>query len=151
MNIWCHGAVLNDAERDFMTTRPTTAAHVEFLARAAKRYPGLPAGAQQAALYTLETFGAKAAASYASHARARWPKRAFQFVMPAESKRGICTYSIKERDERLTRYRAHMSEGQRNIERERLQAIRAYEMKMAAYPTTSPYSPAPEMDAGPSR
>ena len=62
---------LTAAEREFMATKPNPPGHAEFMARPAKRYPGLPGGAANAALYALETFGAKAAARYAANTCAR--------------------------------------------------------------------------------
>jgi hypothetical protein len=97
------------AEREFVTTKPNPPGHAEYLARAAARYPGLPAGAQQAALWASEILGPKAAARYVAHARARWPRRAFQFVMPKQSTRGVCKHDRRELKERLDRYRRHMS------------------------------------------
>jgi hypothetical protein len=116
------GGPPSSAYHEFMITTPHTPAHLEYMARARSRYPKLPPGAQQIALYILERDGVKAAAAYASRARSRWHVASFVFKMPARSNRGICTYSIKELDERLARYRAHMAEGLKNLEPQRRSA-----------------------------
>lgn len=83
----------------FMTNKPNPPEHAEYMALAAKRYPGLPPGAQQAALHCFETRGPKAAARYASNARARHPIPK-PWVCPKQGNRGVCTLTKKARAER---------------------------------------------------
>lgn len=119
-------AALPPAYREFMTTKPNPPGHAEYMARAAKRYPKLPPGAQQAALYALEMHGPKQAARYAANALSRWAIKGFKFVMPARSHRGVCKHSKTELAERMVRYHAWMAEGAKKLERQRAASRRKF-------------------------
>jgi hypothetical protein len=56
---------------EFWTNKPNPPGHADYMARAAAAYPDLPPGAQQNALYCLETHGKSAARRYVTNARAR--------------------------------------------------------------------------------
>jgi hypothetical protein len=118
---------------EFMTTTPSTSEHLEYMARAAKRYPNLPPGAQQNALNCLEMKGKTAAAFYTRNARSRWPLTRFVFTMPKRSMRGVYTATPKERreqKERLARYRAYMAAGKIAAERKIARGRKIYEKRL---------------------
>jgi hypothetical protein len=120
---------------EFMTTTPSTPEHLAYMARAAKRYPNLPPGAQQNALNCLEMKGKTAAAFYARNARSRWPLTRFVFTMPKRSMRGVYTATPKERreqKERLDRYRAYMRAGATKQRDEQKKGLARYRASMRA-------------------
>jgi hypothetical protein len=121
--------------QEFMTTTPSTPEHLEYMARAAKRYPNLPPGAQQNALNCLEIKGKGAAAFYVRNARKRWPRTGFVFTMPKQSMRGVYTATPKERreqKERLARYRAYMRAGATKQRDEQKKGLARYRASMRA-------------------
>lgn len=126
-------AAIPPAYREFMATKPSTPEHERFMDYARKLYPNLPPGAQQAAAYCREVDGPKAAAKYAANAGARWRIKGFKFVMPKRSNAGICTMTPKDRRERaeaLERYRAHMAEGAKVLEKQRKASQRKFDREM---------------------